>query len=853
LLAAFAAEIPASKLAGEENGSELVHSKALRALSRFRVNWLRSITLAMDTRRLLTPFLSIMVAMPPALARRPTKITVTPPDTFLFGKGTTQRLVVALQYSDGSEEDVTTRAKFSCTKSAVATVDPSGLVQAAGNGVAKISVTYSGFQGFMTVLVQQAEAPRPVTFAGDVLPVLTKIGCNGGRCHGAFHGQNGFKLSLFGYDADADYDMITHRAAGRRVNVLEPEKSLILLKPSLQIPHGGGQVLPKDSLDYNTLLAWLRTGAQRKPGQEKKIVSIQVLPPSTMLYGKDSKRQLLVRATYSDRTEADVTRQVKFQSNDESLAAVSPDGVVSGLREGETAILVRAPGVAAAAKVGVVLENLPVPDIRPNNFVDEYVFVKLKSLHIPPSEPADEATFIRRAYLDIIGQIPTADETRRFLSDKNPGKRSKLVDDLLQRPEYADFWTVYWADHLLDSMELLYNNGPQNFTRWIYQAFRNNLPFDQFVRQLLTATGDMYDARRAASYYPLIKKPADMAAVTSQLFLGQRIECARCHNHPFEKWSRDDFRGMAAFFSQVRHKDSGPRGNEYILYLDFRGQYEDPDTKQVYWPKPLGAAVLPVNGDVDRRQLLADWMTSPQNPYFARTIVNRMWAAFMGQGLVEPVDDFRVTNPPTNEPLLDALARNFVAHSYDLHDLIRAITGSKAYQLSSRPNDGNREDKMAYSHYHARHLTAEQLLDSISQATGVSEQFASFYPGTRAAQLSYPETESYFLDVFDRSPRKEVCERTFRPTLNQVIHRVSGDTINNKVSAKGNVVGRLLSAKRPQPAIIEELYLRTLSRYPGASEQQLARNIIEKDGDVRRGLEDLLWALLNSKEFIYNH
>jgi hypothetical protein len=449
--------------------------------------------------------------------------------------------------------------------------------------------------------------------------------------------------------------------------------------------------------------------------------------------------------------------------------------------------------------------------------------------------------------------IPTVEETRRFLGDKDARKRSKLVDDLLERPEYADFWTVYWGDHLLDSMELLYNNGPQNFTRWIYQAFRNNLPFDQFVRQLLTATGDMYDAGRPASYYPLIKKPADMAAATSQLFLGQRIECARCHNHPFEKWSRDDFRGMAAFFSQVRHKDSGPRGNEYVLYLDFRGQYEDPDTKQTYWPKPLGASVLVAKGDVDRRQLLADWMTSAQNPYFARTIVNRMWAAFMGRGLVEPVDDFRVTNPPTNEPLLDALARDFVAHAYDLHYLIRVIAGSTAYQLSSRSNDANREDKMAYSHYYTRHLTAEQLLDSISQATEVPEQFASFYPGTRAAQLSYPEAESYFLDVFDRSPRKEVCERAFRPTLNQVIHRVSGDTINSKVSAKGNVVGRLLSAKRSQAAIVEDLYLRTLSRYPDSEEKQFAENIIEKDNGMRRGLEDLLWALLNSEEFIYNH
>ncbi len=807
----------------------------------------------MITIRILTLLFIFMTASLAAAPRTALKLSVTPRNPLLFGKGARQPLVVVVHYSNGTEEEVTSRAGFEPDKKTIATVDRQGMVYAQSNGAARIRVTYQGLEAGTVALVQRAVAPLPLSFAGDVLPVLTKVGCNGGNCHGALNGQNGFKLSLFGYEPSADYEMIAQKHEGRRLNLVEPENSLLLLKPSFQVAHGGGQVLSQGSSEYKTLLDWIRAGARQLPEEERRMVSIRVLPEGSILYGRNAKRQLLVTARYSDGTEGDVTHLVKFQSNDENTVSVDRDGIVTALRGGETAILVRGPGVAAASKVGVVSENRQVPQLQANNFIDQHVFAKLKSLQLPPSEVVDDASFLRRASLDIIGLIPSSEEVRRFLADTDPNKRSKWVDELLKRPEYADFWAVYWGDRLLNSIQLLYELGPQNFSRYLHDVFRKNTPYDKFVRSLLTSSGSLYDFTRGANYYPFVKKPEDMAASTSQLFLGIRIECAHCHNHPFERWTQNDFRGMAAFFPQPRQKRSGLRHNEYFLYLDFQAQFQDSETKQVYLPKPLDGPTLTPAEWTDRRELLADWMTSPDNPFFARTLVNRMWKSFMGRGLVEPVDDFRLTNPPTNEPLLEALAQDFVKHGYDLHHLIRRITLSRSYQLSSIANEGNREDQIAYSRYYTRHLAAEQLLDSVSQATDVPQDFDFLYPGTRAVQVAYPEFESYFLDVFDRPPRKEVCERRFNLTLNQVMHRISGDTIHGKITAGDSILAKMLAARKEPGEIIEELYLRTVSRYPTPKERGRAETAIARSGDPRHGLEDLFWALLNSKEFLYNH
>jgi hypothetical protein len=782
-----------------------------------------------------------------AAAAAPHKITITPHNPLLSGKGATQRLIVMAEHADGTTEDVTAAAGFVSSKTVVAAVSKDGRVTALGDGGAVIRATYQGLAASTTVLVQKGGAPMPRSFAGDILPILTKYGCNGGSCHGALNGQAGFKLSLFGYEPEADYEMVA-----RRVKADDPAASLLLQKPTFMVKHGGGKLLRDDSADYVALLAWIKEGARRNPADERKMVALRVEPELSTLYGPAAKRQLLVTARFSDGTEGDVTHLVKYSSNDDTIAAVNAAGTVTAQRGGETAIVVRGPGVAAAARVGVVIERLKFQPMAVKNFIDEHINAKLARLSIPPSAPAGDAEFLRRVYLDVTGVIPTSAEARAFLASKHPNKRAALVDELLKRPEYADYWAMYWGDHLNNTKQLLYNKGPYTFTRWLVKQFADNVPYDEFARRLMTSTGNMYDSP-ATSYYPLMKKELDLASMTSQLFLGVSIECARCHNHPLERWKQDDFNGMAAFFSQIRYKGQGPRNNERALYLDFERQFTHPDTKRTYLPKTLNGKPLAVAGMEDRREILAAWITSKDNPWFARAMVNRMWHMFMGRGFVEPVDDFRLTNPASNETLLDALARDFAGHNFDIHHLIRRITASSAYQLSSLPVKGNKDDRMAYSRYYPKRLSAEPLLDSIALATGVPEIYRSLYPGTKAAQLPEPEVESYFLEVFDRPSRQLVCERKNTPTLNQVLHMVGGDTVHAKVAHPEGFLREAMARFPSDKEMVEELYLRTLARFPDAEEMAVAVNAIGKAGDRRRGLEDVFWALLNTKEFLYNH
>ncbi len=786
-----------------------------------------------------------------AAPRQPHKLVLTPHNPLLFGKGSHQQIAATVEFSGGATQDVTAETSFHSANPEVATVASSGRIEARTNGGATIRASYKGLSATTTALVQRADQPAPASFAGDILPIFTKYGCNGGSCHGALNGQNGFKLSLFGYEPQADYEMIVNKHEGRRLDRAHPEKSLLLEKPVFTIKHGGGKLMRAGSPDYQTLLAWIRAGAKRLP-EERRMLSLRVEPEAITLTGSDSRRRLLVTARFSDGSENDVTNLVKFSSNDDSIAPVDASGIVSPRRGGETAIVVRGPGVTAAATVGVVLERLAVRPMPVLNFIDEHVNAKLARLSIPPSPAASDSEFLRRVFLDIIGVIPSSDEARQFLADTNPSKRAKLVDALLRRPEYADYWAMYWGDHLSNTKQLLYNKGPYTFTRWLVEQFAANVPYDRFVHKLMTSTGNMYDSP-ATSYYPLMKKELDLAATTSQLWLGISIDCARCHNHPLERWTQGDFNGMAAFFSQIRYKGQGPRNNERALYLDFNRQFVHPDTKTAHAPKLLDGPFVENGNFEDRREVLADWMTSKSNPFFARALVNRMWRNFMGRGFVEPVDDFRITNPPSNERLLDALTSDFASNGYDLHHLIRRITTSSAYQLTSAPVKGNKQDTMAYSRYYPKRLGAEQLLDSISLATGVPEHYKSLYPGTKASQLPEPEIESYFLEVFDRPSRQLVCERKNTPTLNQVLHMIGGDTVHTKVAREDSVLSALLRKYPADADLVDELYLRTLSRYPDPEEKAAALNAARKGTNRRQGLEDVFWALLNSKEFLYNH
>lgn len=794
--------------------------------------------------------LSLALLFTLVAAAQPRRLIILPANPLLFGQGATQQLVVLAESADGRTTDVTSETRFTAAGPAASIAQ--NRITARANGAAKIQAAYKGLTAQTTALIQQADQPAPASFAADILPVLTKYGCNGGSCHGALNGQNGFKLSLFGYEPEADHDMITAKHNGRRINKTNPELSLLLQKPTAKIKHAGGKLFTETSADYLTLKTWIARGAPGNPKTDRQMVTLRVTPELATLTGKAATRKLLVTARFNDGAEADVSTLVKYTSNDDTIAAVNLKGEVTGARGGETAIVVRGPGVTAAARVAVIPEPAKTPLLPVKNFIDEHINTKLQRLSIAPSEQADDATFLRRATLDIIGLTPTAAEARAFLSSTDPNKRTVLVDALLKRPEYADYWALYWGDHLDNTKQLLYNKGPYAFTRWLTAQFEANVPYDQFVRSLLVSSGNMYD-QPATNFYPLMKKELDLAEKTSQLFLGVSIGCARCHNHPLERWKQDDFNGMAAFFSQVRYKGGGPRNNERALYVDFDRQFQNPDSKKPYLPKPLDGPYMATKGLTDRRELLANWVTAKDNPWFARAIVNRMWRNFMGRGFVEPIDDFRMTNPPTNEPLLAALAADFTAHNFDLHHLIRRITASSAYQLSSVPNKSNKQDTMAYSRYYPRRLSAEPLLDSISQATGSAEAFQSMIPGTRATQLPEPEIESYFLEVFDRPSRQLVCERKNTPTLNQALHMIGGDTAHRKSSDPRGFIARNLEAIPDDKKMVEELYLRALARFPDEEEQANAANAIRAAKTRRQGLEDVLWALLNTKEFLYNH
>src|SRR5262245_16115630 len=771
----------------------------------------------------------------------------------IVGATLTQTLIVTGKYTDGSLRDLTRQATFTSSDPTIATVDPSGTVKAIKNGMAWITAKVGRLSARQAVRVQLSDQKRGVSFVNDIAPIFVRLGCSASNCHGALNGQNGFKLSLFGYEPETDYKAVVEASEGRRINRAEPAKSLILLKPTQSVPHGGGKRFELGSFEYNALKEWIEAGAPAGGSNEAKMVRLEVVPRERVLLSADAMQQLVVMAHYADGTTADVTRKVRYQSNDDSIATVSADGLVAAKRSGEAAILVRSLDQVTAARVGVVL-SAPVrnyPNAPRNNFIDELIFNKLKRLNIVPSELCSDEEFLRRPHLDLIGVLPTAEEARKFLASRDPNKRAQLVDELLERPEYADFWGLYWSDRLSNSRQFLYEKGTFFFQQWLREAMAQNLPYDQFARELITATGGLYEVA-PTSYYPLMKKAEDMATTTSQIFLGVGLECARCHDHPFEKWKQDDFLGLAAFFSQVRHKNR-IRQNERVLYLDLKLELKHPKSQQPVAPKFLGGEQVKLEPDRDRREVLADWMTAPSNPFFAKAIVNRLWKHFLGRGLVEPVDDFRVTNPPTNEALLTALAEDFIRHKYDLKHLFRTIVGSRVYQLSAQPNGTNREDKQFYSRFYLKRLNAEELLDGICRVTEIPEKFPGFHLGTRATQLPDPKVPSYFLDVFDRATRETVCERKQTTSVMQIMHFVSGDTINQKIRAENSLIERLIKSGKSSREIIEELYLRTLSRFPKKEEAQLAQQGIGQAPSPREGYEDLLWALLNSKEFLFNH
>jgi hypothetical protein len=702
-----------------------------------------------------------------------------------------------------------------------------------------------------------APPSKTVTFESDVQPLLTRFSCNAGACHGKSRGQNGFALSLLGFDSDFDYSALIHEARGRRVFPAAPEHSLLLRKATGQMPHGGGKKFDLGSPHYQLLLAWLQAGTPRTPADAPKIVRVVAEPVNRSLAPKESF-QLKVFAEYSDGTRRDVTDGSAFQSNDSTLASPAGDGMVkAGALPGEAAIMARYLNHIAVCNVIIPLPG-KVPNeayqaLPCNNEIDDLVWQKLKLLGVLPSAPASETTFHRRAYLRVIGRLPTPDETRAYLAVRHSDKRQRLIDQLLERPEYADFWANKWADLLRPNPYRVGMKATWNLDSWLREAFRKNKPYDQFVRELVTAQGSTW-RNGATVIFRDRPDPVEIGASVSHLFLGVRLECAKCHHHPFEVWGQDDFFGFAAFFARVGHKGglSPPiSGGEELIFTTDAGQLTHGRTGVVVTPKTLNGKPLSLGPKDDPRDVLVDWMTDRTNPYFAKVMANRVWAELMGQGLVDPVDDIRATNPPSNGPLLDALADDFRKQGYDVKKLIRKITASHVFSLSSRPIERNVSDTKNFSRYYRQRMRAEVLLDAVNDVVGVEENFAALPPGARATQLWTHRVSSTFLDTFGRPDLNQdpPCERRTESTTPQILHLMNSPVLNRKLGIDSARPAKLAASKKSNENIVEEIYLLAYSRLPTDRERQTALEGLPTQGNRRSAVEDLFWALLNTPEF----
>jgi hypothetical protein len=713
-----------------------------------------------------------------------------------------------------------------------------------------------------------ADEGQTWSFRNDVQPVLTKTGCNMGACHGAQAGKKGFKLALRGYDHEMDYNTLTRQSRGRRINLRDPARSLILLKATGAIPHGGGTRFDTDSLEYRIVSEWIADGAPPPRKEDPVVTAVEVLPKQSTLAPKGSQ-QLQVLATYSNGAKRDVTRWAKFTSTEAGVAIVDDLGKVDVTGVGESAIT-----VWFSSNVAVAFVSVPYPQEVPaesfvkgprDNLVDEYVLDKLRRLNIPPSGPADDATFLRRAFLDTIGVLPTIEETKSFLADESPDKRARLVESLLERPEYVDYWSYKWSDLLLISSKKLKGPAVWAFYQWVREAVAENRPWDRFAREVITARGSTLE-NGAANYFVLHKDPKLLNEATTVTFLGLSIGCAQCHDHPLERWTLDDYYGMANLFSRVRIKN-GDADGESIVFPVGVGEVKHHTRVETPVPRPLDGEPLALADPRDRREHLAQWVTSPTNPYFAKALVNRVWANYMGRGLVEMVDDLRATNPATNEPLLNALADHFVQSGYDVKQLIRLIMSSSAYQRTAVALAANAADDRFYSHYLVKRMSAEVLLDAVSQVTGASTEFPDYPKGMRALQLPDNNVTSYFLNAFGRPAREFTCEceRTEEANVTQTLHLANGKTLNDKLKAKDNVLGRWIGENLSDDEIVDRVYLSALSRLPIPAEKNSllpalaeAGNLPEADEAARtaarrEALEDLLWAVLTSKEFLFVH
>jgi hypothetical protein len=798
-----------------------------------------------------------------ALIGQPAALLVEPATVTLTGPRARQQLVVTGKYADGSLRDLTSVCDFACDAKDLVAIDASGYVEPRKNGSSAL-VIWAGTMGVkVPLVVKDLDRPQPVSFRNDVIASLNVGGCNAGACHGTPSGKGGFRLSLRGFDPPADYVQLTRDVLGRRTDRQRPDDSLVMLKALGQVPHEGGQRFRPDSLPARSLRTWLAEGLQDDPAKLPGVKSLQVLPGSRVQLAPARFQQLAVLATFSDGTTRDVTRLSVFSSSDTSVAEVNVNGQVEFKGAGEVAILVRYLMELHTVRLTYLEPRKGFAWKAPpeNNYVDRFVFAKLKMLSIPPSDLCTDEEFVRRAYLDLCGVLPTADEVRTFLGDRAPDRRGKLVDALLARPEYADYWTMKWSDVLRSSRKTIQVKGTHLFQRWLRRHFIQDAGFDQVVRELITAAGSTSRVP-AANYYRIARDSQNLAETTAQLFFGIRMQCAKCHNHPFERWTQDDYYSMAAWFARVRQKrnprETSPAPNivvSEVIFTDRAGEVTQPRTGRVMAPKFLGGAIPAIEARRDRREVLADWMTSPANPFFAKSTVNRIWYHLLGRGIVDPVDDFRDSNPSANDELLDALAKDFAGHKFSFKHLIRVIMTSRTYQLSAQANELNRDDNKYFSRAVTKLLPAEPLLDAICLATEVPEKFAGMPAGTRAVQLPDGDANHPFLKTFGQPARELACEceRESDSNLAQALQLINGPTVNDKLRNAGNRIGKLMAKKLTDRAILDDLYLSTLSRLPTDEDVKVSLDYLAKSKEKRKAWEDVHWALINSKEFLFRH
>ena len=791
-------------------------------------------------------------------------LSIVPESVSLEGPGASQRIAVTAIDNLGYESDVTVDCSMESSDPRVVAHDAvKGIVIGRSAGEATIHAHCGGLQSQIAVRVGDRRSEMGVSFARDIISILTLKGCNGSSCHGSPAGQNGFKLSLFGQDVAADHEMIVHARDGRRIDLRHPERSLLLQKPTFEIAHGGGRLLTTDSEEYESLLTWLQHGARSDTGGVL-LERLELYPRERVLVGESAEQSLIAVGHLSDGHTRDMTGEVRYFTRDDAVARVSADGRVAAADPGLTTVLARALGKVATAQIGVVRARSDdeYSDHRPHNFVDTAVLGKLRQLAVEPGGLTSDREFARRVFLDTIGLLPTTEELRAFLSDPRPDKRALLIDQLLDRPEHASHWTVKFEDWFRNCQLHSQGRSMGVFKDWVRDWLAADRPYDDFVRTLLTSQGDTMLNPGANFWHPatdFMLKEFSVAKVTptvSRLFLGVRMECAECHSHPLENFTQDDFYGLAAFFSRLRVKH-GYGEYRRTWYLSEEGEVEHPATKRRVAPKFLGGEVPKISPGEDRRAVLAEWIVSPDNPYFARATVNRVWYEYFGTGIVEPFDDFRSTNQPSNPELLDRLAEHFVASGFRLRPLHRVIMNSRTYQQTSRDGDAGRLAGTLFARYVPRRLGAESLLDMLGQVTGIAHDFEGYPSGTSAKDIYVPDGPDDFLVTFGLPRRDILQERVGAPTLAQALHLMNGPAVREKVESQGNVIGSLLREGCSDSEIVSSIYERAYSRAPAENELEGLAKFLETESDAgrdrRRALENVLWAVLNSKEFQLNH